>query len=245
MDARHRRAAQAAGVGGGQGAGQPVEPGVSARRLDAGHRASRPIACDSRRRAGPDAHLGRSGGEGAAPERPDGRRAAPALRREPVDLPDLQQAPRRRHAGHGAGAREVRRQDPDRGEGDLRRRAVVERRRRLRVARRLRPRRHVVHDHRLVGREGHRRAGHHDPQGQDPPPARRRLGAAGQPVRRQGRLQARNLQLRPPQFARADRPSRDRRAVEHRKRPQRRRRNQHRPRRPELRLAHGQHGAVL
>ena len=29
----------------------------------------------------------------------------------------------------------------------------------------------LVHDHRLVGREGHRGSGHHGPQGQDPAPA--------------------------------------------------------------------------
>ena len=107
LDCRHGGAAQGPRVGRGQGPGQPVEPGVPARRLDAGHRASRPVARDPRRRAGPDARLGRSGGEGAAPERPDGRRPAPALRREPVDLLDVQQAPGRRHAGHGAGAREA------------------------------------------------------------------------------------------------------------------------------------------
>ena len=61
VDARHRRTAQGPRVGGGQGPGQPVEPGVPARRLDAGHRASRSVARDPRWRAGPDARCGRSG----------------------------------------------------------------------------------------------------------------------------------------------------------------------------------------
>ena len=61
----------------------------------------------------PAADHRRARGGGAAAVRPDGDRAAPALRREPVALLHLQQAGREGHDGHHARARPLRRQDAD------------------------------------------------------------------------------------------------------------------------------------
>ena len=139
--------------------------------------------------------------------------------------------------GHGAQGRE----------GPVRRRAVVGRRRRLGVAHRVRPRRHALHDRRL-GRRRERRpgSGHEHPQGQDPAAARRRHGAAGQPVRRARRSSSRrSTRWGHRNSLGAHRPPGDRRAVEQRERAERRRRDQHHQGREELRLADGQHGPLV
>ena len=105
--------------------------------------------------------------------------------------------------------------DADGGEGDLRRRAVVGWRWRVRRRASYSARRHAVHDHRLVRAKAHRGAGHHIHKGKVPSPAGRWRRAAGQPIRQASAGFRPNLLLRPPQSLGLHCPSRDRRAVEH------------------------------
>ena len=80
------------------------------------------------------------------------------------------------------------------------------------------------------------------PTRQDPPRQRRRLGAEGQPVRRQGRRAADDLELRPSQSAGPGVGSGDRQAVGVGARPAGRRRDQHHRAGPELRLGRDHDG---
>ena len=82
-----------------------------------------------------------------------------------------------------------------------------------------------------------RGAGRQHPGRQGAAPQGRRHGAAGQPVRRQGRLQARGLHARPSQLARPGRAPRHRPDVAERERSERRRRDQHPEAGRQLRLA--------
>ena len=94
--------------------------------------------------------------------------------------------PRRQRArSRRAGARPMGRRGADRREGSFRGRAVLERIGRGRVAPRVRPRRHALHDDRRVGREPDGRAGARPSQRQGAAPARRWHGAARQSVCRQ------------------------------------------------------------
>ena len=133
-------------------------------------------------------------------------------------------------------ARTPERRHARRGPGNLRRRRVGDERQ-PRGPHLLRPRSDALR-HRRRSRSallhGHRRQQPPDegavarqPRRQDPSPERRRHGAAGQPVRRQGRGEAGDLHVRPPQRVRARHPSDHRGAVAGRDRTDGRRRGQH------------------
>ena len=141
--------------------------------------------------------------------------------------------------GNGRGAPALARGQARRRRADRRPRSAGHRGLRRQLGserpRRLRARRHGLHVHRRQYRQG--RARSRQPARQDPAPQRRWLRAPRQPVREPRGLPAGNLHAGASQHARPHRPSRDRRAVEPRKRSQRRRRNQHHPARPQLRMA--------
>ena len=178
--------------------------------------------------------------------RPDGHRAAPALRREPVGVHLVPQAARhgarrqrqglsRRQQRHHARALE--RQDARRPQRHLR----LGRRGHGDVAHRVRARRHALHDHRRPrhrpGRQPRPAAARQRRCRQDSAHDGRGQGAARQPVRRQGRLQALHLHDGPPHPARAGAEPVHRGDVGRRAGAQRRRRSEHPEAGPQLRLA--------
>ena len=187
------------------------------------------------------------------PRRPAGRDAAPALRREPPDLPGLLQARRRAGQRHHGGLPRAlgRRLHLDRREGHPGGRRLSRRSGHRTWQRRWKPGSRVgqlrvaagVRYERAAVR--HARRPQHPAQGagprlahrQDPSAARRRHRAARQPVCRQAGLQARDLHAGSPQPAGPGLQPHHQRALVHRAGSAGRRRAEPHSGRQELRVA--------
>ena len=179
--------------------GAALEHRLPARRQDADHRAAGPAARLRQRPAGAQGAVGRAPGPDGRPGRPARCLPAPQLRAEPRALSFLCRGRRQRHGDHRR-PRRAGRGRPRQRQGDLRGPAAWPGQPQSRLAHRLRPRRADVCQHRRplpdAARAGSRRF-----RRQDRAPARRRLGAAGQSLRRQGRCAAGDLHLGQPQSA--------------------------------------------
>ena len=135
------------------------------------------------------------------PGRTARRRARPEVRRQRPHLLDLQRAGRRRQGRqqHRSGARAARRQPARRRRGHLPPAAEGREHAALRLAARVRARRHALHRaRRSLHAQGRRADARHAPR-QGRAHRARRQGAGRQPVRRPGGRAARDLELRPPQ----------------------------------------------
>ncbi len=130
----------------------------------------------------------------------------PQFAGQPLHLLHVPEAGRRRAAG-GAdrGSRPLRRRRDHRSRGHLQ----LRRGRQRAIADRVGARRQTLHDD-AEQRERQQFAGSEQLFGQSAAPERRRHGPGGQSVRRPCRTQAGDLYARPPQRARARRPSGDR-----------------------------------
>ena len=235
--ARHGRRHARARVRRGARPREPVEHRVPARRHDARHRAHGPAAGDSQRRAGSPARgrhaqgcRRRRVGPSRRGARLHGRRAPPAVRREPAGVSQLHEATRpdapNRHRRRRA--RPLGRQGRGRHEGHHR----AGRGHRRRRAAGVRARRDALPDH-----DRQHAAGSEHPGRQGAAVQGRRHHPDGQPVRGEAESQARGVHARASQLAGpGDEPEHGRDLAE-RERPQRRRRDQHPEAGRQLRLA--------